>query len=64
MKKSLTHLPQKKQDELKAVVEIIRELIDAELVILFGSYAAATGSRIKVSARTAIFTNTGATMTS
>ncbi|MDD5697609.1 MAG: HEPN domain-containing protein [Victivallaceae bacterium] len=39
MKKSLAHLPQEKKDELKAVVEIIRELIDAEFIILFGSYA-------------------------
>ncbi|MDD5698324.1 MAG: HEPN domain-containing protein [Victivallaceae bacterium] len=39
MKKSLSHLPQEKKDELKAVVEIIRELIDAEFIILFGSYA-------------------------
>ncbi|MDD5697366.1 MAG: HEPN domain-containing protein [Victivallaceae bacterium] len=39
MKSSLAHLPQEKKDELKAVVEIIRELIDAEFIILFGSYA-------------------------
>ncbi|MDD5699078.1 MAG: HEPN domain-containing protein [Victivallaceae bacterium] len=39
MNKSLTHLPREKKDELKAVVEIIRELIDAEFIILFGSYA-------------------------
>ncbi|MDD5698967.1 MAG: HEPN domain-containing protein [Victivallaceae bacterium] len=39
MKRSLAHLPREKKDELKAVVEIIRELIDAEFIILFGSYA-------------------------
>ncbi|MDD5698104.1 MAG: HEPN domain-containing protein [Victivallaceae bacterium] len=39
MKRSLAHLPREKKDELRAVVEIIRELIDAEFIILFGSYA-------------------------
>ncbi|MDD5697774.1 MAG: HEPN domain-containing protein [Victivallaceae bacterium] len=39
MKKSLSHLPQEKKDELEAVVEIIKEMIAAEFIILFGSYA-------------------------
>ncbi|MDD5699502.1 MAG: HEPN domain-containing protein [Victivallaceae bacterium] len=39
MKRSLVHLPREKRDELKAVVDIITELIDAEFIILFGSYA-------------------------
>ncbi|MDD5597103.1 MAG: HEPN domain-containing protein [Victivallaceae bacterium] len=39
MKKSLSHLPEYKKDELRAVTEIITEMIDAEFIILFGSYA-------------------------
>lgn len=39
MKTSLAHLPIEKQNELAAVVKIINEMIDAEFVILFGSYA-------------------------
>ncbi len=39
MKKSLSHLPKHKKDEIKAVTEIIKEMIDAEFIILFGSYA-------------------------
>jgi HEPN domain-containing protein/predicted nucleotidyltransferase len=39
MKKSLSHLPESKRDEIKAVTEIIKEKIDAEFIILFGSYA-------------------------
>jgi predicted nucleotidyltransferase/HEPN domain-containing protein len=39
MKKSLSHLPERKQNELKKLVEVINEMIDAEFVILFGSYA-------------------------
>jgi predicted nucleotidyltransferase/HEPN domain-containing protein len=39
MKKSLSHLPKHKQDEIRAVAELIRERIDAEFIILFGSYA-------------------------
>ena len=39
MKTSLEHLPQKKQSEIKVVRNLICELIDAEFVILFGSYA-------------------------
>lgn len=40
MKRSLNHLPQLKQDELKKIVEVIRKKCsDVEKVILFGSYA-------------------------
>ncbi|MDD5596596.1 MAG: HEPN domain-containing protein [Victivallaceae bacterium] len=39
MKKSLSHLPKYKRDELRAVTGIISEMIDAEFIILFGSYA-------------------------
>ncbi len=40
MKKSLTHLPENKVDELKKVVSIISKLCDdVEMIILFGSYA-------------------------
>ncbi|MDD5728758.1 MAG: nucleotidyltransferase domain-containing protein, partial [Victivallales bacterium] len=39
MKESLSHLPEHKRNELKKLVEIIPEMIDAEFVILFGSYA-------------------------
>ncbi|MDD5596686.1 MAG: HEPN domain-containing protein [Victivallaceae bacterium] len=39
MKKSLSHLPKHKREELKAVTAIITEMIDAEFIILFGSYA-------------------------
>jgi len=40
MKKSLTHLPKHKQDELKRVVRIIRKQFPStHMIILFGSYA-------------------------
>ncbi|MFA6714316.1 MAG: HEPN domain-containing protein [Victivallales bacterium] len=39
MKKSLSHLPKHKREELWAVTAIITEMIDAEFIILFGSYA-------------------------
>ncbi|MHC4396074.1 MAG: HEPN domain-containing protein [Planctomycetota bacterium] len=39
MKKSLIHLPQYKRDELKLIVEKIRERIGPEMIILYGSYA-------------------------
>ncbi len=39
MKTSLEHLPEQKQQELQCVVEIIREEIDLDMLILFGSYA-------------------------
>jgi predicted nucleotidyltransferase len=40
MKRSLTHLPKRKRDELKLVTEIILdECPTVQMVILFGSYA-------------------------
>ncbi len=40
MKKSFSHLPQNKKDELKEVVSIIhKNCNDVEMIILFGSYA-------------------------
>ncbi|MCP3926956.1 MAG: HEPN domain-containing protein [Desulfobacterales bacterium] len=39
MKTSLEHLPEQKQQELKRAVEIIREEINPDMIILFGSYA-------------------------
>jgi HEPN domain-containing protein len=39
MKKSLSHLPVGRRDELQAVVRLITGMIDAEFIILFGSYA-------------------------
>jgi predicted nucleotidyltransferase len=39
MKTVLDHLPEKKQQELQRVIEITREEIDLEMLILFGSYA-------------------------
>lgn len=40
MKKTLSYLPQHKQDELKFTVKIIRkQLPSAQMIILFGSYA-------------------------
>lgn len=39
MKTSLSHLPEKKQFEINHITEIIREVINPEMIILFGSYA-------------------------
>lgn len=39
MKTDLDHLPVEKQHELHRIVEIIRDRVDAEMVILYGSYA-------------------------
>ena len=39
MKHSLDLLPARKQAQLRAIVDIIRELAEVELIILFGSYA-------------------------
>lgn len=39
MKTSLSHLPQDKQSEIRRIVEIIREVANPEMIILFGSYA-------------------------
>ena len=40
MKKTLTHLPQEKQDELELIKDIILDKIpDVRMIVLFGSYA-------------------------
>lgn len=39
MKISLTFLPEKKQFEITKITEIIKEVINPEMIILFGSYA-------------------------
>jgi len=39
MKTSTEHLPEQKQQELQRAIEIIREEIDLDMLILFGSYA-------------------------
>ncbi len=39
MKTSLEHLPEQKQQELQRAVEILREEVDPDMLILFGSYA-------------------------
>jgi predicted nucleotidyltransferase/HEPN domain-containing protein len=39
MKTSLSHLPQNKQDQLRALIQIVLDKVPAEMIILFGSYA-------------------------
>lgn len=39
MRESLSHLPENKQLEIRRIAEIIREVVDPEKIILFGSYA-------------------------
>ncbi|MDD5727892.1 MAG: HEPN domain-containing protein [Victivallales bacterium] len=39
MKESLSHLPEHKRNELEKLVGIITKMINAEFVVLFGSYA-------------------------
>ena len=39
MKKTLSHLPKHKRQELKETVSIITENAEVEMIILFGSYA-------------------------
>ena len=39
MKNSLEHLPKQKQAELKLIAKKIREHIEPEMIILYGSYA-------------------------
>lgn len=35
----MQHIPQAQQDEVLEIVEIIKEIVDPEMIILFGSYA-------------------------
>ena len=39
MKTSLSYLPKIKQDQILQVVDIIKEVVNPEKIILFGSYA-------------------------
>lgn len=39
MKTTLSHLPENKQHEIQRIAEIIREVVNPEKIILFGSYA-------------------------
>jgi predicted nucleotidyltransferase/HEPN domain-containing protein len=39
MKKSLAHLPKHKQEEVKEITRVIKEIAEVEMIILFGSYA-------------------------
>jgi predicted nucleotidyltransferase len=42
MKTSLSHLPENKQYEIQRIVEIIREVANPDMIILFGSHAKGT----------------------
>jgi HEPN domain-containing protein/predicted nucleotidyltransferase len=42
MKSSLSHLPKIKQDQILQITEIIKEVVNPEMIILFGSYAKGT----------------------
>lgn len=42
MKTTLSFLPENKQHEIQRITEIIREVVDPEKIILFGSYAKGT----------------------
>ena len=39
LKHSLDHLPGSKRDKLTAIVQVIRDAVDVEMIILFGSHA-------------------------
>jgi predicted nucleotidyltransferase len=39
MKSSLSHLPERKQEQILQIAEIIKEVANPEKIILFGSYA-------------------------
>ncbi len=42
MKPSFDQLPPQKQNEIRRIVEVIKQVVDPEMVILFGSYAKGT----------------------
>jgi HEPN domain-containing protein/predicted nucleotidyltransferase len=42
MKTSLSHLPGKKQFEINLITDVIKEVVDPEMIILFGSHAKGT----------------------
>lgn len=39
MKESISYLPDQKQHEIRIITEIIKEVVNPEMIILFGSYA-------------------------
>ncbi|HTF20668.1 MAG TPA: HEPN domain-containing protein [Chryseolinea sp.] len=39
MKTSLEHLPENERHEIQRIIDIIREVVEPEIIILFGSYA-------------------------
>lgn len=39
MKKSIKHLPKRTQEELTALLELVRKSVNCQMIILFGSYA-------------------------
>ncbi len=39
MKESISHLTENKQHEIRIIAEIIKEVVNPEMIILFGSYA-------------------------
>lgn len=39
MKESISYLPEQKQHEIRIITEIIKEVVNPEMIILFGSYA-------------------------
>ena len=39
MKNQINHLPEHKQQELNGIVEFLKEELDLDMLILFGSYA-------------------------
>ena len=39
MKTSLSHLPQQKREEITAIAETLRLMVEPEMIILFGSYS-------------------------
>lgn len=42
MKTSLSHLPETKQEQILNIVSVIKDVVDAEKIILYGSYARGT----------------------
>lgn len=55
MKTSLTHLPGNKQSEIMRIVDIIREVVNPEMIILFGSYAKGGWKEHRYQSRDGVF---------
>jgi hypothetical protein len=51
MKTSLSHLPESKQQEIRRIAEIIREVVNPEMIIFFRSHTRA-GSAYKYNLET------------